>query len=149
TGEIGQDVARALRSRGLGRLVVTSRRVERAAALAAATEGDAISFEDWPAVLERVGVAIFATSAPGALLEVETLRGVMERRRGDPLFLIDLAVPRDIEAACGGLDSVFLYNLEDLTAIANENRRLRESEIEKCRLALAERAEHFWLRLRP
>lgn len=147
TGQIGKDVAKALRSRGLSELSVTSRRLENAVALAEEVGGAHLAFDRWHRALERADVAIFATSAPNALLTTEEASAIMSVRGGDPLFLIDLAVPRDIEAGVGELESVFLYNLEDLSEIANANRITRESEVEKCRAALKERAQGFWARL--
>jgi glutamyl-tRNA reductase len=147
SGQVSCDVAKALRSRGLGELTVSSRRLERAAAVAKEVGGVPLPFERWPRVLEHTDVAIFATSAPEILLTAAEVQAVMSIRKGEPLFLIDLAVPRDVDAAAGELESVFLYNLEDLSEIANTNLRLRQSEVEKCRHALRERASSFWSRV--
>ena len=144
SGQVGRDVAKALRSRGLGELTVTSRRLETAAAVAQEVGGAPLAFDCWHRALETTDVAVFATSAPDALLRTEEAAAIMQVRGGDPLFLIDLAVPRDVEAGVGALESVFLYNFEDLSEIANANRKLRESEVTKCRQALDEKAHHFW-----
>lgn len=147
SGEIGREVAKALCSRGLDQLTVTSRREERANLLASQVGGITSPFASWTEVLSHSDVAIFATSAPGTLLDTPTAERVMRARSQRPLFFIDLAIPRDVDPGVGTLASAFLYNLDDLTAIANANRSLRESEVEKCLVALRERAADTWKRL--
>lgn len=149
TGQVGRDVAKALRSRGLGAITVTSRKIETAAAVAKEVGGVPLPFDCWHRALENTNIAIFATSAPNTLLSASDISAIMQIRGGDPLFLIDLAVPRDVEASVGLLDSVFLYDLEDLSSIANANRKLRENEVNQCREILIEKATHFWDRNRP
>ncbi len=150
SGDIGREVAKALCSRGLNDLSVTSRSFERALALAEEVNGaTTLPFAEWTRALPHTDVAIFATAAPQVLLDVTTAEQVMRERSGRPLFLIDLAMPRDVDPAVGSVASAFLYNLDDLTEIANANRKLRESEMEKCRLSLRERAEANWPRLQP
>lgn len=147
SGQVGRDVAKALRSRGLEELTVTSRTLANAAAVAEEVGGATLSYERWHRALERADVVVFATSSPHAILTTAQVEAVMGVRRGDPLFIIDLAVPRDVEAGVGELESVFLYNFEDLSEIANANRQLRENEVERCRSALQERAHGLWSRL--
>jgi len=73
----------------------------------------------------------------------------MKTRGDEPLFLVDLAVPRDVDPSVGGLDAVFLYNFEDLAEIANRNRALREAEVTRCRRILSDRATLLWNKLKP
>jgi glutamyl-tRNA reductase len=144
SGQVGTDVARALAARGVGGLVLSSRTQAHGEALAAETRAECISFEAWPQVLAGADVAIFCTAAPGVVLSLATLKAAMKARRGKALFLLDLAVPRDVETGAGELEGVFLYDFTDLAAAANENRRGRMAEIETCRSLLAERANKLW-----
>lgn len=143
-GDVGRDVTKALHSRGLKKITVTSRREETARLAAAEVDGEASPFESWKAVLETVDVAIFATASPGSLLRAEEVSRIMPKRNGDPLLLIDLAMPRDVEAGCGDIESVYLYDLADLSDIANTNREIREGEVDLCRSVLKQRAEATW-----
>ncbi len=144
SGQVGTDVAQALAARGVGGLAVSSRTQAHCEALAAETRAECISFDAWPEALAQADVAIFCTAAPGAVLSLETLKSAMRKRRGKSLFLLDLAVPPDVEKGAGELEGVFLYNFTDLAAAANENRRGRMAEIEACRHLLAERAQKLW-----
>jgi glutamyl-tRNA reductase len=144
SGQVGTDVAQALAARGVGRLVLSSRTQAHGEALAAETQAECIGFEAWPEALAGADVAIFCTAAPGVVLSLATLRAAIKARRGKALFLLDLAVPPDVEAGAGDLEGVFLYNFTDLAAAANENRRGRMTEVEACRQLLAERAQRLW-----
>jgi glutamyl-tRNA reductase len=73
----------------------------------------------------------------------------MKKRAARPLFFIDLALPRDVDAGVAGLANVYLYNLDDLAAIAEQNRTARAAEIDKCRHLLSERAAALWQQIEP
>jgi glutamyl-tRNA reductase len=143
-GEIGTKSGRAFRSRGVASLTVTSRRFERATEAAADLGGQAIPFEHSVTRLAEFDVVVCSTSAPGTVVSVEAVREAMKSRAGRPLFFIDLAMPRDVDAAVAEIDNVFVYNLDDLAKIADENRSAREAEIVKCRAILAGRADSLW-----
>ena len=76
-------------------------------------------------------------------------RAAMRRRRAEPLFLIDLALPRDIEPGAAELEGVYLYNLDDLAKIAEENRLARVAEVEKAEAIIAEKTNHLWQSVQP
>jgi len=76
-------------------------------------------------------------------------QAAMRKRPARPLFFIDLALPRDVDAGAAKLQNVFLYNLDDLAKIADENRAAREAEIDKCRALLATRADALWRHIEP
>ena len=135
-GEMSEATARALRSRGAGTLLVCSRTHERAEALAGQLGGRAISYEQWPEEFSAVDIVISSTAAPHPILTREKLVPLMKLRRQRPLFLIDIAVPRDIERACGELENVYLYDIDDLQQIARENLAAREREVAACRALL-------------
>lgn len=139
-GDTGEKAARAMLSRGARTVRVTNRSPERAQALAGALGGEAIPFEAWPPELERVDVVISSTSAPHYVVDETVLKPRLAARHGQPLLLIDLAVPRDIDPAVNTLDGVFLFNVDDLQTIADEARRQREAEIDRCLAVIRERA---------
>jgi glutamyl-tRNA reductase len=147
TGEMSGVTARALQSRGAGTILVCSRTHERAEALATQLQGRAISYDQWPTEFPAVDIVISSTAAPHPIVTKEKLIPLMKTRRQRPLFLIDIAVPRDIERACGELESVYLYDIDDLQQIARENMTAREREIAACQVLIAQHLQRFatWL----
>ena len=143
-GEIGERTAKAFQSRGAENLTVASRRMERAMELAQQLGGKALPFEQREAHLHEFDVIVGSTAAPGLMVTAEAVSAAMLRRKSRPLFLIDLALPRDIDPAVAGRENVYLYNLDDLARIAEQNRAARESELSKCRALLESRAEGLW-----
>lgn len=143
-GEIGEKTAKAFRSRGAGSLTVASRHFERAMELATGLDASAMPFEQREARLAEFDVVVCATSAPGVVIEQATAATAMQKRPARPLFFIDLALPRDVDASAAAIENVFLYNLDDLAKIAEENRAARAAEIAKCRAILSERAAALW-----
>jgi glutamyl-tRNA reductase len=148
-GEIGEKTARAFQSRGAGSLTVASRRLERAMELATGLGASAMPFEQRETRLGEFDVVVCATSAPGAVISREAAAAAIHRRPARPLFFIDLALPRDVESAASSLQNVFLYNLDDLAKIADENRAARTAELAKCRALLEERASALWRHIEP
>ncbi len=146
-GEIGEKTAKAFQSRGAGSLTVASRRLERAMDLATALGASAMPFEQREARLPEFDVVVCATSAPGTVVQTPAVAAAMHRRPARPLFFIDLALPRDVDAAVADLENVFVYNLDDLAKIAEENRAAREAELVKCHALLVERADALWKNL--
>jgi glutamyl-tRNA reductase len=143
TGKMSEATAKALRSRGTGTIMVCGRTHERAEALAGQLGGHAISYDDWPARFPAVDIVISATAAPHPILTREKLIPLMKARRQRPLFLIDIAVPRDVERACGELENVFLYDIDDLQQIAQQNVAAREREIATARALITGHMTHF------
>src|SRR5688572_19046797 len=140
-GETSKKTARALLSRGAKSLIVSNRSFERASALAQELGGRAISFDDWTAEFQNIDIVISSTSAPHYILDRAKLEPVMKARRHRPLLLIDIAVPRDIEPEVNFLDAVYLYNIDDLKAIADNYLKQRQEEIVKCEAIIREKAQ--------
>jgi len=138
-GDTGEKAAKALISRGAKGLVVTNRSFERAAALATELGGRAVPFDDWSSEFARVDILISSTSAPGYVFDRPRLEQWLPQRQGQPLLLVDIAVPRDIDPAVNALEGVFLYDIDDLQAIADDARRQREEEIARCEAIIRER----------
>ncbi|HKO29268.1 MAG TPA: glutamyl-tRNA reductase [Solirubrobacteraceae bacterium] len=147
TGETGELTARALADSGARPVFVASRRRNRAIALARRYGGSSVSFDELPQALERADILVAATASPHLLLEAGDLAEVMALRRGRPLLLIDLAVPRDIDATCGELDGVSLFDIDDLQAVIARNRRVRQAEARKAEGIIEQEIQHFaaWL----
>ena len=148
-GEIGEKTAKAFQSRGAATLTVASRRLERAIELATALGASAMPFEQREARLGEFDVVVCATSAPGTVVSLSAADAAVRKRPARPLFFIDLALPRDVDAAVAKLQNVFLYNLDDLAKIAEENRAAREAEISKCRAIASEKAAALWRQVEP
>jgi glutamyl-tRNA reductase len=143
TGEMSESTARALRNRGAGAILVCSRTQERAESLARQLGGRAISYEQWPAEFPAIDIVISSTAAPHAIITREKLVLLMKLRKNRPLFLIDIAVPRDIERTCGDLENVYLYDIDDLQQIAQQNVVARARDLDVCRDLIAVHAEHY------
>jgi glutamyl-tRNA reductase len=147
TGETAELAARALADSGASTLFVASRRRERAVALARRYGGQSASFDALPQALVTADIVVAATASPHLLLEAADLNEVLVQRLGRPLLLIDLAVPRDIDAECAELDGVSLYDIDDLEAVVARNRQVRQAEARKAEGILEEEIQRFaaWL----
>lgn len=143
-GEIGLKTAQAFQSRGAKSITVASRTLSKAEETAAATGGWAASMAELPEILAQSDIVASSTSAPHAVITRELAAHAMKRRAGRPLFLVDLALPRDIEPECAGIPNVYLYNLDDLAQIAESNLAQRRAEVAKCRAILADRTAQLW-----
>ena len=139
-GETSEKTARALLSRGAKSIIVSNRSYERAAALAAELGGTAIQFEEWEKTFADIDIVISSTSAPHYILDRPKLEPLMRLRRNRPLLLIDIAVPRDIDPQVNFLDNVYLYNIDDLQAIADDSLKQRKEEIARCEAIIREKA---------
>ncbi len=143
-GDIGRKCGRAFLSRGATSLTIANRNVDKAAEIAGELGADALSLEAGMQRLAEFDVVLGATSAPRTVISANLAAAAMRQRQGRPLFFIDTALPRDIDAAVAKIEGVFLYDLDDLARIAAENRTARETEIARCESLLAERARLLW-----
>lgn len=148
-GDIGEKTARAFKSRGAASLTVASRRLERAMDLAGTLDATAVPFENRDSHLADSDIVVCSTSAPGAVVLQPAVAAAMKKRAVRPLFLIDLALPRDVEANVATLPNVFVYNLDDLAAMAEKARIAREADLAKCRQLVHERATALWRQVEP
>jgi glutamyl-tRNA reductase len=139
-GDTSEKTAKALLSRGAKGIVVTNRSVDRAQALAAELGGRAVSFDNWHSEFEKIDIVISSTSAPNYVLDVARLNPLMKLRRNRPLLLVDIAVPRDVDPAVNLMDDVYLYNVDDLQAIANDYLKRRQEEVAVCEAIIREKA---------
>jgi len=142
-GEMIELTAQYLVDTGLTRFVVANRTVERAADLARRFLGEAVALDAISDRLLEVDIVIASTAAPGYVLAADTVRKAMSQRRGRPLFLIDIAVPRDIDPAVRDLDNVFLFDIDDLETVVASNRQDREGEIRRVQAIVDDELGNF------
>ena len=153
-GDIGEKTARAFKSRAAGvlldsRMAVVSRHLQHAEELAGAFAARAIPFDQMAGALPDYDIVVCSLAAPGAVVTRAMATLAMRRRATRSLFFIDLAMPRNIDPDVAALPNVFLYNLDDLAKIAEENLALRQAEMERVRALLAEKAEALWRQIEP
>jgi glutamyl-tRNA reductase len=147
TGETSELTARALADSGAHTVFVANRRRDRALSLAKRYHGESLSFDQLPEALLTADIVVAATTSPHLLIEVREMATVMSERDGRPMLLIDLAVPRDIDAACGQLGGVSLADIDDLQAVADRNRKVRQAEARRAEGIIEEEIQQFaaWL----
>jgi glutamyl-tRNA reductase len=140
-GDTSEKAARALLSRGAKSIIVSNRSFDRAESLAKELNGRAVHFEEWGAEFRKIDIVISSTSAPHYVLDRAKLAPLMALRDNEPLLLIDIAVPRDIDPEVNFLENVYLYNVDDLQAIANDYLRQRQDELARCGSIISEKAK--------
>jgi len=147
-GETGELTATHLRARGVRDLLVTNRTLAAAQEMARRVGGRAVPFEDLEGHLVAADIVISSTSAPHCVVTRERVHRARRRRRGRPLFFIDIAVPRDVDPAIADLDGVFLYDIDDLEHVVARNRAEREKEAVRAEAIVVEELANVdaWLR---
>ncbi|HHB12943.1 MAG TPA: glutamyl-tRNA reductase [Chromatiales bacterium] len=148
-GETVELAARHLRANRVRRMIVANRTVQRAAALAEAFEAEAIALSAIPEVLPQADIVISSTASPLPILGKGMVERALKRRRHRPVFMVDIAVPRDIEQEVGDLDDVYLYTVDDLREVIDENLRSRSEAAEQANEIIEARVEDFmaWVRV--
>jgi glutamyl-tRNA reductase len=150
-GEMGKLTALHLKSQGVQRVTIISRTMAHAARTAEAIGGaSAAPWDEMDAVLGASDIVVTATGAASPILTKAHIESVMRPRRNRPLFIIDIAMPRDVESAAGEIEQVFLYNIDDLQATVRENLARRASEVARAEVIVGEEVEKFgaWFRSR-
>lgn len=148
SGDVAEKTAQSLKSRGVVDITVSSRQFENAHRLAHQLGGAAVEFSDFEQQLARHDIIVCSTAALHPVISKSSLASALVDRPERPCFLVDLAMPRDVETSAEELENVYLYNLDDLSAIANENIEQRRAEIDKARAILKRYAWTLWLQLR-
>jgi glutamyl-tRNA reductase len=142
-GEMCELAARYLVSGGVEKVLVTNRTYERAVSLAQEFRGDAIPFEEINQGLRRADIVISATDSPQFLIFHDQVAKVIKDRKQKPIFFIDIADPRDIEPKVGDIENVYLYNIDDLQKVADENIKDREKEAQKAEAIIQDEVIKF------
>jgi glutamyl-tRNA reductase len=149
-GDTAELAARHLVSQGVTSVFIANRTSERAVLLAQALQAKAIPWEAFPEHLACADIVISSTSAPHPIIEPAMVREALRARRSRPMFFIDIAVPRDIDPAVNTLENVFLYDIDDLHNVVQENRRERQQEALAAEALVWQEVQQFqqWLAVR-
>ncbi len=141
-GEMGRQTAKLAHHRG-AHITVTSRTAAKAEEIAGSVEGDMLPWGERMAGLQSTDIAVTSTGATSFILTRQDIAKVMHERRGKPLFIIDIALPRDVDPSADELYNVYRYDLDDLTHAAEENAARRKSEIPKVRTMIETEVSKF------
>jgi len=149
-GEISALTAQHLRSQGVEEIVITSRTAAHADALAAQVSGRTVPWAQMRRAIAGADIVLTATGSQRPIITREDVQAVTGRRRTEPLFIIDVAVPRDVDPSVSEIEQVFLYNVDDLQGIVQENLERRGAEIAQAEAIVAEEVARFtvWQRSR-
>lgn len=150
-GEVAESAMEAFRSRGSQAITVTGRTFDwcplsrrKPDELAEKFGGFALSFSKYQESLHHFDVILTSTASGRSLISENAVSLAMKKRPSKPLFLVDASVPRNIDESVAKVDNVFLYNMDDVSAIANENLKSRMAEVERCRNVLSKKAVRIW-----
>ena len=146
-GETSERTARALNSRGVTDIRVSNRSFERAENLAGLVRGRAISFQEWTAQCREIDILISSTSADEPLLTPNILSPMIRGRADRPLFIIDIAVPRDVAPEVNEMEGVYLYDIDSLQSIAEQSLAMRRQQIAAGEKIIAQHVSDFSARL--
>ncbi len=147
-GKMSELAARHLRRSGASHVFVTNRTHERAVEMAELFQGTPVEYSRFTAMLPEVDILIASSGAPHYILKKDDMQRVISARRNKPMFLIDIAVPRNIDPAVNGVDNVFLYDIDDLQEVVNSNLRERAKEADHAEKMVAEEVERMMARLK-
>ena len=149
-GEMVQLIARHLVGQGVGRIIVANRSLDRAEKLARELHGYAVPLSDLPAYVASADLVIASTGSRDPVLDIAVVKRAVSIRRHKPQFMIDLAVPRDIDPRVGSLEDVYLYTVDDLRTVISENLKFREQAARQGEALVQQYALEFnrWLESR-
>lgn len=147
-GKMSELAARHLRRSGASHVYVTNRTYERAVELAHVFQGTPVEYGRFTAMLPEVDIVVASSGAPDYILRKDDVQRVIAARRNRPVFLIDIAVPRNIDPAVNDLDNVFLYDIDDLQGVVNANLRERMKEADHAEAIVTEEVERMMARLK-
>lgn len=142
-GEMAEETLRYLKDEGVDDIMVVNRNPQRAAQLAADWGGSARDFEQLDRWMSEADVIVSTTGAERPIVDERRLKQARVASGGKPVFILDLGAPRDFDPACGGLDDVFLYDIDALEATCEANRSARSAQIGKGQEIIAEETERF------
>jgi len=147
-GKMSESAARHLRRCGVTQIFVTNRTYERAAEMAQLFEGKIVEYTRFVSFLPEVDIVIASSGAPHYIITREDMKKVIEVRRNRPMFLIDIAVPRNIEPSINDLDNVFLYDIDDLQKVVDTNLEGRMESAEEAEAIIREEVERMMARMK-
>ena len=135
--------ARHLHAQKIGNMIIANRSLDRAQRLAADFKASAISLDALDAHLAQADIVVSSTASPGHVIGLEAARNAIAERRRRPVFMLDLAVPRDIDPRVAELEDVYLYTIDDLREIIDENIKARQEEADAALHMIADEVERF------
>jgi glutamyl-tRNA reductase len=147
-GKMSELAAKHLRRSGASHVFVTNRTHQRAVEMAALFQGTPVEYTRFVSMLPEVDIVITSSGAPHYILHKEEMQRVISARRNKPMFLIDIAVPRNIEPSVNKVDNVYLYDIDDLQEVVNSNLRERMKEAEHAEALVTEEVERMMARLK-
>jgi glutamyl-tRNA reductase len=147
-GKMSELAARHLRSSGASHVFVTNRTHERAVEMAKLFQGTPVEYARFVSLLPEVDIVITSSGAPHYILHKDEMQRVIAARRNKPMFLIDIAVPRNIEPSVNQIDNVFLYDIDDLQEVVNANLRERMKEAQHAEALVVEEVDRMMARLK-
>ncbi len=142
-GEMCELVLKHLVEHGAKTAIVANRNYDKAKALAEEYDGKAINYQSLEDYLPQADIIISSTASPRPVIHTEHIKHAVKARRGNPMLLIDIAVPRDIDPEIAKIDNVYLYNIDDLQTVVNSNIDDREKELGKCQVIIDIEVEKF------
>ncbi|MBV8818859.1 MAG: glutamyl-tRNA reductase [Acidobacteriaceae bacterium] len=147
-GKMSEAAARHLKRCGVANIFVANRTRERAEEMAALFEGRIVEYDRYLSFMPDVDIVITSSGAPGYIVDQAEMRKIMSARKNRPMFLIDIAVPRNVEPTVNELESVFLYDIDDLQKVVDGNLEGRQKEAEDAEQIVAEEVERMVTRLK-
>ena len=142
-GETSERTARALVSRGITDLRVSNRAFERACALVNELGGRAVPFDVWAAQCREIDILLTSTASETPLLTREILAPMLRERVDRPLFIIDIAVPRDVDPAVNEMEGVYLYDIDSIRSVAEQSLALRRQQVAAAEAIIADHVAEF------
>jgi glutamyl-tRNA reductase len=147
-GKMSELAARYLHRSGASQIFVTNRTHDRAVQMAELFKGSVVEYNRFIAKLPEIDIVITSSGAPHYLLLKEEMKHVIDVRRNRPMFLIDIAVPRNVDPAVNDLDNVFLYDMDDLQRVVDENRQGRLQHAEQAEEIISDEVDRMLARLK-
>jgi glutamyl-tRNA reductase len=144
SGKMGTLALKSLVGKGVERVLVVNRSPLKAEAVAEEYRGEAIPFDDMDAHLHRADIIITSTAATEYILGPDQLQQALKRRNREPIFVIDIAVPRDVDPAVNELDNIYVYDIDDLKQVADQNLEARREEMTQCMKIVERGGDDFW-----
>lgn len=143
-GETSELAAVHLNARNIGKITITNRTEEKAGQLAKKVSGSSINFNDFREQLHKFDIIISATSATDYLVTYDDLKAAISKRKGNPIFIMDIAIPRDIDPKVKKIDNVFYNDMDSLSIIVNQNLQKRKQEIPKIEKIISEEIDGYY-----
>lgn len=143
-GETSELAAIHLNSRNVGKITITNRTLDKAGKLAKKVSGSTLEYEDFKNHLHKFDIILSATGSKDFIVSYEDIKKAISKRRGTPIFIMDIAIPRDIDSKVRKIDNVFYNDIDSLNVIVDQNLKKRKQEIPKVEEIIAEEVNNFY-----